>query len=822
MLQVLAVLTFLVFGLADPASDALCLSTFVMNTNGANTWFNRTIWGSGIDTQSMCLLSGIVCDATGQVTKLHLPGNGIVSPDIEHSLPPCIGSMAALEYLNLTGNALKGKLPNLPPSIKIVDLTRNSFTALPPNLCALVGTLEMLLIANNPLEDGAIPDCAIQIPSVDFGRTKLTFPAGKTSLTVDTSTRRLGLADISASGASLTLPTVTANQLVYLDLSNMGISGTLSTDNFKALFMGTDIMLAHNNLEGDLDLKAIADGIQTQGYSKIRLIDLSSNNFKGLLEGVQELEVLLPKFGTDISIIDLSNNALVGVAPKLNEISSFRERFPHLVAIRTRGNNFFCTKNVYGAQGSQVSAPDNDNECNLLLTTGANVKEVVVPADYSDPENPIEERRYYQVNLEFRSGSADKPLDVSKFGKTDFSFGVYDNDPQTSVMIIEGVELKADPSDPVVFTAYGETTSDDAYATIKRYIGLINDQGDIPPTVVTAYWRSHELENHFSLGSVDAETAHDSGKASDTFLATLYLTGTGESEELHELITQILAPMFAKFSKVRRYFSVSFTSTVEPYQYNTLKGYSLVSPASALADTYIGCFSYYTDYDIAKLSDLMECLHPDGKFDQLPSILETCTHQLLIGRYNLPAEKLNAFNRCYHETPGVYQNRLDIYNNDVKKHGVGSTTTMRLGEEIFCVPRDSYCKFTYDTTNLTETAYQFVWSACDQLRSQLGDASTVGCPRYGEYEPDSPPEPTPDPGPTPGPTPDPGPDPVPDPYPAPNEDSSINVGMTTGLIAGGVIIAVLIVVIPVIISKRKKHRPSMEPEAAPLTAHEYA
>lgn len=818
MLQVLAILTFLVFALADPASDALCLSTFVMNTKGTSTWFNRTIWDTNIDAQSMCLLSGVVCDATGQVTKLHLPGNGIIAPDIVHSLPPCIGSMAALEYLNLTGNALKGRIPDLPASIKVLDLTRNSFSALPSNLCSLTSTLEMLLVANNPLTDGTIPDCAINIPSVDFGRTTLTFPAGKSSLTIDTNTKRLGLADISASGVSLTLPTTTAHQLTYLDISNMGISGTLSIDNFKALFMGTDIMLAHNNLEGHLDLNAIANGVQKQEYSRIRLLDLSSNNFKGLLNGIKELETLLPTFGTDITVLDFSNNALVGVAPNMNEIANFRDRFPHLVAIKTRGNNFFCTKNAYGAKEPQATTLDNDNECNLLLTTGANVEEVVVPADYTDPENPIEERRYYKVNLKFRSGSVDKPLDISKFGKTDFSFGVYDNDPQTSIIIISGVELTADPSDPVGFQAYGETTTDDAYAAIKKYLGVIDNQGDIPPSVVTAYWRSHELENHFAMSEVaEAPIGHmprNNATVSDTFLATLYLTGSGESEELHELITQILAPMFAKFPKVRRYFSVSFTSTVEPYQHNTLKGYSLVSPASALADTYIGCFVYYTDYDITKLSDLMECIHPDGKFDQLPSILETCTHQLLIGRYNLPTETLTAFKKCYYETPGVYQNRLDIYNNEIKKRGVGSTTTMRLGDDIFCVPRESYCKFSYDATNLTETAYQFVWSACDELRSKLGDASTVGCPNYGEYEPNAPPEPTPDPD--PGPTPDPVPD------PSPNRNSSINIGITSGLIVGGVIIAALIVAIPIIISKRKKHHSSVDSEAAPLTAHEYA
>lgn len=814
MLQCLTILTFLIFGLADPASDALCLTTLFANTNGTGTWFNRTAWSTTIDTQSMCMLSGVVCGASGQVTQLHLPGNGIIASDVKHSLPSCIGSMSALEYLNLTGNALKGQIPNLPAGIKTVDLTRNSFTALPSNLCSLASTLKMFLIANNPLTDGAIPECAIGIPSVDFGRTQLSFPAGKTSLTVDVNTKRLGLADISAPSASLTLPTMTTNQLVYLDLSNMGLSGTLSTDNFKALFMGTDIMLAYNQLEGELNLAAIADGIQTQGYSKIRLLDLSNNNFKGLLNGVVELETLLPKFGTAISIIDISNNALVGVAPRLNEISNFRERFPHLIAIRARGNNFFCTKSVSSSRMSRAAAPDSDDGCILLMATGATVKEIVIPADYTDPENPIEEKRYYEVNLTLRSGSATKPLDISKFSSTDFSFGVYDQDPQTPVLIIEGVGLQADATDPVAFTASGRTTTDAAYAAIRAYVGAIDDVASIPPGVVTAFWKSHELETHFALQpeASNEQTMHSSEKESDTFLSTIYLTGSGESEELHEVITQILEPMFAKFPKVRRYFSVSFTSTVEPYQYNTLKGYSLVSPASALADTYIGCFSYYTEYDITKLSDLMECMHPNGKFDQLPYILDTCTQELLVGRYNLPTAKLNAFNRCYRETRGVYQNRLEIYNNDVKPRGVGSTTVMRLGDDVFCVPRNSYCQFTYDTTNLTETAYQFVWAACDQLRSQLGEASTIGCPKYGEYEPE-----TPDPGPTP--TPD--PEPEPEPEPSTNE-SSFNVGMTAGLIAGGVVVAALIVVIPIVISKRRGPRPSTESEAAPLTGHDYA
>lgn len=818
MLQLVTTLILLLLSLADPSSDALCLTTLVANTNGTDTWFNRTDWSTSIDAQTMCMLPGVVCDASGQVRQLHLPGNGIIAPDFKHSLPPCIGSMDGLEYLNLTGNALKGQIADLPARIKVVDLTRNSFTKLPSNICTLANTLEIFLVANNPLTDGVIPECTVSIPSIDFGRTQLSFPAGKSSLTIGADTKCFGLADVSAPGVSLVLPTETANRLTYLDLSNMGLSGTLTTDNFKALLMGTDVMLGYNQLEGELDLKAMSEGIQTQGYSKIRLLDLSNNNFKGLMEGVQELESLLPKFGPDISVIDISNNALVGIAPKLNEIANYRERFPHLIGIRASGNNFFCTKGVYGAQESKMSAPDGSSDCTLLLTTGATVKEVVIPADYSDPENPIEEQRYYEVSLVLRSGSATKPLDISKFGSTDFSFGIYDSDPQTSVMIIEGVGLQADVSDPVVFTTSGRTTTDEAYAAIKKYVNLIDDQGSIPPSVITAFWKTHALETHFALSGPEVPAEHEvyrTENSSDTFLGTIYLTGSSESEELHEVITQILTPMFAKFPKVRRYFSVSFTSTVEPYQYNTLKGYSLVSPASALADTYIGCFSYYTDYNLTRLNDLMECMHPNGRFDQLPYILETCTEQLLVGRYGLSTAKLNAFNRCYHETRGVYQSRLDIYNNDVKTRGVGSTTVMRLGEDVFCVPRNSYCQFTYDTTNLTETAYQFVWSACDQLRSQLGEASTLGCPKYGEYEPETPPEPNPDPEPSPD------PDPSPEPDPSTNE-SSINVGMTTGIIAGGVLVAVLIVVIPIIVSKRRRPRASTESEAAPLTGHDYA
>ena len=107
------------------AADRAALVALYDATGGAN-WHDDTNW---LTERPLAEWHGLVTDGDGRVTELRLENNGLTGP-----LPPDLGNLSRLRWLNLFGNRLRGSVPStlwrLP--LFLLSLGANELTGMVP------------------------------------------------------------------------------------------------------------------------------------------------------------------------------------------------------------------------------------------------------------------------------------------------------------------------------------------------------------------------------------------------------------------------------------------------------------------------------------------------------------------------------------------------------------------------------------------------------------------------------------------------------------------------------------------------------------------
>jgi EIX receptor 1/2 len=214
-----------------------------------------------------------------------------------------------LEYLNLSHNQIKGKLPNISTkfesyvvldfssnkfegplpvissNLTSLNLSKNKFSGLNSFICSFTGNIIHLDLSSNHLSEG-IPDCFMhweELEILNFAHNNL-------------------FGEIPLSMGSLI-------QLVALDLSNNNLSGEFpwSLQNCTMLrFM----QLEKNNLSGKIPAWI------GERMSSLIILSLRSNKFHGSLR----LQICLL---VHIQLLDLSDNNISGTIPRcLNKLTT--------------------------------------------------------------------------------------------------------------------------------------------------------------------------------------------------------------------------------------------------------------------------------------------------------------------------------------------------------------------------------------------------------------------------------------------------------------------------------------------------------------------
>ncbi len=131
-------------------SDRAALEAFYDATGGAG-WTDSTNWKTSAPLGEW---HGVTTDTAGRVTRLELQDNGLVG-----SIPPALGSLTNLLWLQLGSNALTGPIPDALgslASLQLLFLYRNDLTGPLPAWLGNLTELRWLHVSDNALT-GPIP-----------------------------------------------------------------------------------------------------------------------------------------------------------------------------------------------------------------------------------------------------------------------------------------------------------------------------------------------------------------------------------------------------------------------------------------------------------------------------------------------------------------------------------------------------------------------------------------------------------------------------------------------------------------------------------------
>ncbi|XP_060672196.1 MDIS1-interacting receptor like kinase 2-like isoform X1 [Ziziphus jujuba] len=282
-------------------------------------------------TLSPCNLSGITCNHFGSITHISLPHNSKVQkrlgrflnsssfPNLVHlnlaeagfvgSIPPAIGTLSKLAYLNLSNNNLTGNLSNL----RVLNLSSNQINGRMPSTLGLLFNLTHLDISSNKIE-GELPNSLACLDQL----VELTASYNAINGSIPWDIGKLNyLISLSLSGNMLSGPLPSTigqlTRLTTLSLASNQISGTIPLEVGKLRNLQS-LDLLGNMLNGSLP--------STLGQlTKLTYLSLYSNQFNGSVPSqIWNL--------TNLTHLDLGGNMFNGqIPPTLGRLTNLSELY---------------------------------------------------------------------------------------------------------------------------------------------------------------------------------------------------------------------------------------------------------------------------------------------------------------------------------------------------------------------------------------------------------------------------------------------------------------------------------------------------------------
>ncbi|XP_021775065.1 LRR receptor-like serine/threonine-protein kinase GSO1 [Chenopodium quinoa] len=262
--------------------------------------------------------------------RLNLGGNKLVG-----LIPTSIGRLPYLEELSLFRNGLNGTIPTSLhelSSLQMLDLSHNFLNGNVPSFLGQLHSLILLQLSNNSLT-GTIPEVLGQHKTLVRISLSSNFLEGVVSDSHFTNLSSLKSLDLRFNSLILNLTSdwkppfqldelqlsfcriesqipqwiQSQKQLIFMDLSNTGISGDLPEWFWNMKFFG--LILSHNHLTGSI----------TNLSFELSYGDLSYNLFSGSLPQGQVLDNGLVRTSLChlkiLNVLDLQRNMLSGTIP---------------------------------------------------------------------------------------------------------------------------------------------------------------------------------------------------------------------------------------------------------------------------------------------------------------------------------------------------------------------------------------------------------------------------------------------------------------------------------------------------------------------------
>ncbi|XP_059302184.1 receptor-like protein 50 [Lycium ferocissimum] len=204
-----------------------------------------------------------------------------------------------LQFMDLHSNMINDNLPILPTSLTYLSLAKNKFTgSIPSSICNL-DQLQFLDMSNNSLNN-KIPPCLLQktdlLVVLKLGRNKLSGVLADT-FALNCNLKTLDLSNNDLEGK---VPT-SLERCAFLEVFDIG--NNKIRDTFPCMLKKISslhvIVLRLNRFHGNLQCPIV----NNQTWSKLQIVDLSSNNFSG---------DLLPQYFSSWKGMILSSNSMQG------------------------------------------------------------------------------------------------------------------------------------------------------------------------------------------------------------------------------------------------------------------------------------------------------------------------------------------------------------------------------------------------------------------------------------------------------------------------------------------------------------------------------
>ena len=304
---------------AAQVDERAVLEAFHDSTGGDN-WTNNTNWKD--DSTDIGEWFGVGVNPSGRVVSLELPSNGLAG-----SIPPELGRLADLRFLNLQFNSLSGSIPSQLGDLARLEslaLSFNSLTGSVPDSLGELTSLQSLFLSSNSLTGSIPPELGglanLQQLFLSFNDLTGSVPAGLGELG---NLLVLHLASNDLTG-SIPARLGSLSNLLHLDLGDNDLTGSVPAA-LGDLASLTLLSLESNELGGRIpqELGALSNlqqlylssndltgsiPVELGGLSDLQLLDLSSNDLDGTIPS--ELGGL-----SSLTLLSLDSNRLTGNIP---------------------------------------------------------------------------------------------------------------------------------------------------------------------------------------------------------------------------------------------------------------------------------------------------------------------------------------------------------------------------------------------------------------------------------------------------------------------------------------------------------------------------
>ncbi|XP_066325591.1 probable LRR receptor-like serine/threonine-protein kinase At2g24230 [Miscanthus floridulus] len=327
----------------EPNTDAYFVSGFFSKlgraapsssgANGVCSWPGVSCDGEGrvvaFVAAGMDLAGAIPEDTVGKLERLQVLD---LSRNRLTALPNDLWELgASLSALNLSGNAIRGALPNNVGNfarLKVLDVSHNAFTgALPQALGSITG-LQVLNASHNQFQ-GQVPN-AIVFGCVNVVAMDLSGNALDGGLPDLSPLRSLAHLNLSGNRLGGSIIGAFQEQLRVIDLSNNGFSGL----NFSSGYAGSALMyldLSGNQLTGEFTMAGRFQNLRHMNLAHNQLSNANLLVSMGEISGLEFVNLsstgLHGQIPADFSsrlvglkVLDLSRNNISGIVPDMSSL----------------------------------------------------------------------------------------------------------------------------------------------------------------------------------------------------------------------------------------------------------------------------------------------------------------------------------------------------------------------------------------------------------------------------------------------------------------------------------------------------------------------